>query len=129
MLLSASRKSLCLPIFIAFQCVNDSDIENGQIISRVLFETVIYLGLSSRRASRDHTRRSAGRLQPSLLDLASYGACIAHELLHAWWAFTLHLFTFAVILAVYFLLRFPSDYSGRTLSGILPCEARTFLML
>ncbi len=101
MLLSASRKSLCLPNLCAFQCVNDSvfmmtciyawaDHKPGSV-----WLTVIYLGLSSRRASRDHTRRSAGRLQPSLLDLASYGACIAHELLHAWWAFTLHLFTIA----------------------------------
>ena len=30
-------------------------------------------------------------------------------------------------IAVYFLLHFPVSHLNRTLSGILPCEARTFL--
>ena len=33
----------------------------------------------------------------------------------------------ALFQAVYFLLRFPSSRPARTLSGIAPCEARTFL--
>ncbi len=68
-----------------------------------------------------------GPLHPPLFDLAPDGVCQAYGLRRIRQALTLPFHHYPAKGAVCFLWHFPSARADRTLSGILPCGARTFL--
>lgn len=68
----------------------------------------------------------AGSINPSLHDLAPDGVCQAGMSPYRRCALTAP-FHHCRIAAVSFLWHFPSSHPARTLSGIVPCGARTFL--
>ena len=131
-------------------------IKASRTISRVMSRMIIYLGLPSPAASSGPPESSPGRLYRFLFGLASNGVymCPARyraggSLLHCLSTLTQgnhakrdvpgnHVShdcrNFQVFHAIkhgypggIFLLHCPWSHLHRTLSGILPCEARTFL--
>ena len=98
-------------------------------ISRVMYQMIIYIDLLLPTGSIDppKARRAAVSL---LFGLSSDGVYICHccyqqcgSLLHCHSALTSIKDAGGI-----FLLHFPWSHLHRTLSGILPCEARTFLV-
>ncbi len=95
-------------------------------ISRVLYQTIIYLGLLLPASSSNlpETRRAA---VSSLFGLASDGVytalSVTREAVSSYLAFS----PLPQNCGGSFLLHWPGSRLHRTLSGILPCEARTFL--
>ena len=97
-------------------------------VSRVLLKMVIYLALPSPTSSARPTRKLSGPPHSFLFGLASDGVYMCPScyqqggsLLHCHFTLTLS--------GGIFLLHWSWDRSRQTLSGILPCEARTFLTL
>ncbi len=95
-------------------------------VSRVLLKMVIYLVLPSPASSTRPTRKLSGPPHSFLFGLASDGVYMCPScyqqggsLLHCHFTLTLS--------GGIFLLHWSWDRSRQTLSGILPCEARTFL--
>ena len=99
-----------------------------EAVSRVLsFKMIIYLGRSLPTASSNLPGDETGRLMVSIFGLASdgvYNAC--YVTITAVVSYTA-LSPLLINSAVYFLLHWPWSHLHRTLSGILPYEARTFL--
>ncbi len=94
---------------------------------------MIYLGLALPQGSSDlpGDRPESRGGQPSslLLDLAPDGACHAVTVTsNAVVSYTAVSPLPGISRAVFSLLRFPAGHPGRTLSVILPCGARTFLV-
>ena len=91
---------------------------------------IIYLGLPLPTASSDLPGSRPGRpvasALPRLLGLASNGVYTAPHCYQTGGSLLHCLFTLTIN-GGYFLLHFPGSHLHRTLSGILPCEARTFL--
>ena len=94
-------------------------------ISRVLYLTIIYLDLLLPTGSSNlpGTRRAA---VSSLFGLASDGVYICHFCYQKCGELLPRRFTLTYK-GGYFLLHLPGSHLHRTLSGILPYEARTFL--
>jgi len=94
-------------------------------ISRVLYLTIIYLDLLLPTGSSNlpGTRRAA---VSSLFGLASDGVYICHFCYQKCGELLPRRFTLTYK-GGYFLLHLPGSRLHRTLSGILPYEARTFL--
>ena len=98
---------------------------SGKTVSRVLSRMIIYLGRALPRGSSDlpESRRAD---VCSLLGLASDGVYNARPVTGpAVVSYTA--ISPLPVWAVSFLLHWSSGFPARTLSGILPCEARTFL--
>ncbi len=96
-------------------------------ISRVLYQTIIYLDLllPAGSSSLPGTQRATVL---SLSGLAPDGVYTALPCYQGSGKLLPCLFTLTCIKAGgYFLLHYPGSHLHRTLSGILPCEARTFL--
>ena len=99
-------------------------------VSRVLsFKMIIYLGRSLPTASSNLPGDETGRLMVSLFGLASDGVYTATAVTSR----TVVSYTAFSPLRrrgrrCSFLLHFPGSHLRRTLSGILPYEARTFLV-
>ncbi len=98
-------------------------------ISRVLSQTIIYLGLLLPAVSSNlpGTRRAAVWF---LFGLASDGVYICRSCYQSRGELLPRRFTLTAPIGSggYFLLHWPGSRLHRTLSGILPCEARTFLI-
>ena len=103
---------------------------NCEAVSRVLsFKMIIYLGRSLPAASSNLPGDETGRLMVSLFGLASDGVYTATAVTGR----TVVSYTaFSPLRRLrrrgFFLLHWPGSHLRRTLSGILPCEARTFLV-
>ena len=89
-------------------------------------EVIIYLDHTLLHGSSNlpGAQRAASAL---LLGLASDGVYNALSVTSQAVSSYLAISPLPVKRAVYFLLHFPVSHLNRTLSGILPCEARTFL--
>ena len=101
-------------------------------ISRVLSRTTIHLGRTSPYASRDLPGSNAGRALGSLFGLAPGGvypaAPVTGNAVRSYRTFSpLPRIAVRQPRAVCFLWHFPSAHAAQTLSGTLPCGARTFL--
>ncbi len=97
-------------------------------ISRVLYQTIIYLDLllPAGSSSLPGTQRATVL---SLSGLAPDGVYTALPCYQGSGKLLPCLFTLTCIKAGgYFLLHYPGSHLHRTLSGILPCGARTFLI-
>ena len=96
-------------------------------VSRVLYQTIIYLDLllPAGSSSLPGTQRATVL---SLSGLAPDGVYTALPCYQGSGKLLPCLFTLTCLKAGgYFLLHYPGSHLHRTLSGILPCEARTFL--
>ncbi len=101
-------------------------------ISRVLSRTTIHLGRTSPYASSDLPGPNAGRALGSLFGLAPGGvypaAPVTGNAVRSYRTFSpLPRIAVRQPRAVCFLWHFPSAHAAQTLSGTLPCGARTFL--
>ena len=101
-------------------------------ISRVLSRTTIHLGRTSPYASSDLPGSNAGRALGSLFGLAPGGvypaALVTGNAVRSYRTFSpLPRIAVRQPRAVCFLWHFPSAHAAQTLSGTLPCGARTFL--
>ena len=98
----------------------------SRTISRVMSRVIIYLDCISLYSSSNlpEARRAASTLR---LGLASDGVYNALSVTSQAVSSYLAISPLPVKRAVYFLLHFPVSHLNRTLSGILPYEARTFL--
>ena len=113
-------------LYIAICCYL-SMLVMSNTISRVLYQTIIYLDLllPAGSSSLPGTQRATVL---SLSGLAPDGVYTALPCYQGSGKLLPCLFTLTCIKAGgYFLLHYPGSHLHRTLSGILPCEARTFL--
>lgn len=96
-------------------------------VSRVLYQTAIYLDLllPAGSSSLPGTQRATVL---SLSGLASGGVYTAFPVTRKAVSSYLAFSPLPVFTGGYFLLHYPGSYLHRTLSGTLPCEARTFLI-
>ena len=98
----------------------------SRTVSRVMYQMIIYLDLTLPPDSSDLPESKDGQ-STFLFGLASDGVYRAMSVTsHAVVSYT----AFPPLPAKaggLFLLHFPGSHLHRTLSGILPCEARTFL--
>jgi len=105
-----------------YYCVSKS-------VSRVLYLTIIYLGsLSPARSCDLPTGQRRAAAFCALFGLAPGGVYMARLLPVCRWALTSPFQPCRIISGGMFLLHFPWSRLHRTLSGTLPCGARTFLM-
>ena len=97
----------------------------SKTISRVMYQTIIYLVLPLPVKSSDlpESRRA---VLCSLFVLASDGVYMCPACYQSGGSL-LHCLSTLTINGGLFLLHYPWSHLHRTLSGILPCEARTFL--
>ena len=99
----------------------------SRTVSRVMYQMIIYLDLTLPPDSSDLPESKDGQ-STFLFGLASDGVYRAMSVTsHAVVSYT----AFPPLPAKaggLFLLHFPGSHLHRTLSGILPCEARTFLV-
>ena len=93
-----------------------------------LLKTTIYLGRPSPGASSTQPERTAGHRMAFLFALASDGVCQAAPLPTRWCALTAPFQLFRRGRSLLFCGTGPSGRPARPLAGILPCEARTFLV-
>ena len=98
----------------------------SRTVSRVMSRTIIYLGLLLPAASSDLPGNGQGT-HSSLFVLLRMGFTQPLLLPEVRWSLTPPFHPYRPKPAVYFLLHWPGSHLHRTLSGILPCEARTFL--
>ena len=102
-------------------------------ISRVLYQMIIFLDYMLPCSSpispigRDQPGSMTGRHTAPLFGLASDGVYTAFSVTSEAVVSYTAIPPLPHKAAVYFLLHFPWGHPHRTLSGILPCEARTFL--
>ncbi len=111
----------------------DFPINSSRTISRVMSRMIIYLGLLLPAASSDPPESSPGRLLRFLFGLASDGVYMCPARCRAGGSLLRCLSTLTPGFRKtepwggLFLLHWPWSCLHRKLSGILPCEARTFL--
>ena len=100
-------------------------------ISRVLYQTIIYLDLLLPTSSSELPfwikAEQALFIIPLFLHRMGFTQPICHHI--AGELLPRHSNLTSIILAVYFLLHLPENHSYLTLSSILLCGARTFLVL
>ena len=82
----------------------------------------------TRRLQRHNPEGSAGRFIPPLFGLAPNGVYLAGRLPDRWCALTAPFHPYLHSRRYTFLWHYPWGHPRRTLSGILPCGARTFLI-
>ena len=80
------------------------------------------------RLKRHNPKGSAGSFIPFLFGLTPNGVYQANKLPYCWWALTSPFHPYRTSRRFTFLWHYPWGYPRRTLSGILPYGARTFLV-
>ena len=95
-------------------------------VSRVMSWMIIYLELLSPIVSSDLPESSPGKVNAFCLVLLRMGFTLPHLLPDARWSLTPPFHPY-LLRGGCFLLHWPGSHLHRTLSGILPYEARTFL--
>lgn len=103
-------------------------------VSRVMYRTVIYLRLLSPTGSSNlpgqyfrNPPEIGGQPICPVRSCFGWGLHVPRTLPHGRWSLTPPLHPYRHKAGGLFLLHFPGSHLHRTLSGILPCEARTFL--
>ena len=99
----------------------------SQTISRVMSWMIIYLDLLSPASSSDPPEDWPGKPLRLRLGLASNGVYMCPVCYQPGGELLPRLSILTTWYGGLFLLHFPWSHLHRTLSGILPCEARTFL--